>query len=75
MDDMKETKPAYLSRGVIGGVVAVGAVVAGLFGYEVDADTQAVVVDQGVAIATAVATVVGGVLAIWGRIKATKRIK
>jgi tetrahydrodipicolinate N-succinyltransferase len=70
-----DVKPWWQSRAIIGGAVSIGAVVAGLFGFNVDPDTQAVIVDQGVAIGAAVATVVGGVMAIWGRIKATKAIK
>lgn len=75
MPNENETKAWWQSKAIIGGVVSIGAVAAGLFGYDVDADTQKVIVDEGVAIGSAVAALVGGVMAIWGRIKATKAIK
>jgi len=71
---MNETKPWYQSKTIIGGAVTLAATVAAIFGVEVDEQTQAVIVDQGVAIGTAVATVIGGVLAIYGRLKASKGI-
>lgn len=56
---------------MIGGVIAVGAGIAGLFGVPVDAGTQASLATTIVDLASAI----GGLLAIWGRLKATHVIK
>jgi hypothetical protein len=67
---MNESKPWYASSGVWGGVIAVLAAVLGLLGYSIGAEDQ-------VALAGYVATigsVVGGLLAIIGRVRASKKI-
>jgi hypothetical protein len=74
MDDI-ETKPWYASKGVWGGIVTIAAVLAGIAGIEIDAKTQALIVDQGVGIATALVALAGSILSIWGRVKAVKAIK
>jgi len=71
---MTNTKPWYTSKAVWGGIVAAAAGVASLAGHELSPETQAFLADQAVAIATSVATIVGGVLAIYGRIKAETKI-
>lgn len=68
---LPQAKPALRSRAVIGGVIAVGAGIAGLFGIDVDAQTQSSIVTTAIDVASAV----GGLLAIWGRLKATHVIK
>ena len=68
---MEENKKLYESKTVWGGVIVVLATVAGLFGFEVDNTTQAQIVDYILAAVTAV----GGLLAIWGRARASKTIK
>ena len=68
---LPQAKPALKSRAVIGGVIAVGAGIAGLFGVLVDAGTQASLATTVVDLASAI----GGLLAIWGRLKATHVIK
>ncbi|MDX7756476.1 hypothetical protein [Aeromonas hydrophila] len=68
---LPHAKPALKSRAVIGGVIAVGAGIAGLFGVSVDAGTQTSLATTIVDLASAV----GGLLAIWGRLKATHVIK
>lgn len=68
---LPQAKPALKSRAVIGGVIAVGAGIAGLFGIDVDAQTQSSIVTTAIDVASAV----GGLLAIWGRLKATHVIK
>ena len=68
---LPQAKPALRSRAVIGGVIAVGAGIAGLFGVAVDAGTQTSLVSTAVDLASAI----GGLLAIWGRLKATHVIK
>jgi hypothetical protein len=68
---MQEEKKWWESRTVWGGLVAIGAAAAGAAGYQVDADTQG----QAVELILAGITAVGGLLAIVGRVKATKAIK
>lgn len=68
------TKPWYASKGVLGPIVAGLALIAGLFGVKIDPATQAVIVDQGVALVTAAVTFGGLVLGVWGRVTATKKI-
>ena len=65
-----ETKPALQSSGVWGGIIAVLAGIAGLFGYSITEADQATLTQ---AIAS-VGALFGGAYAIWGRIRATKRI-
>ena len=68
--DTIEAKPATQSAGVWGGVIAVLAGIAGLFGYSISEADQTTL-SQGITGALAFA---GGILAIWGRIRATKTI-
>ncbi|MBS4699352.1 hypothetical protein [Aeromonas media] len=68
---LPQAKPALKSRAVIGGAIAVGAGIAGLFGIDVDAQTQSSLATTAVDVASAV----GGLLAIWGRLKATHVVK
>lgn len=63
-----DPKPWYLSKAVLGGLVAV---VAGLFGLDIGDDMQANVVEH----IDSVVGVAGGALAIYGRLKATGSIK
>ncbi|MCJ2050883.1 hypothetical protein [Methylobacterium sp. J-070] len=69
-----ETKPWYLSKGVIGALVAAAAIVAGFFGVKIDPTTQQVVADQATAVIAAGVALGGAVLALYGRLKATKLI-
>lgn len=67
---MNETKPFYASKGIIGSLIAVAALGANLVGFEITPADQAALSDNilnGVAI-------VGALIAIWGRITATKKI-
>lgn len=68
---MDETKSWYMSKTVWGGLIAVVAGAAGAFGYTIAPDDQAQIVDAVVA----AATVVGGLLAVFGRVKASKAVK
>lgn len=68
---MDETKSWYMSKTVWGGLIAVAAGAAGAFGYTIAPDDQAQIVDAVVV----VATVVGGLLAVFGRVKASKAVK
>jgi len=74
---MDETKPWYLSRGILGGAVAAVAGAAQLAGYAVTPADQAALVDGVTQIGGLVAgagSLLGGLVAIWGRIKASKAI-
>lgn len=64
-------KKWWESKGVWGGLVAVGAGVAGLFGYALSADEQ----DALAGAVAALASAIGGALAVYGRIKAASDIK
>ena len=64
------TKPWWASKGVWGGIVAVAAGAAGLFGFNLDASFQGDLTNWVVA----VAGVLGGGLSLLGRIKASKAI-
>lgn len=68
---MDEQKAWWQSRAVIGGLVALGAGVAGIFGYAVDTNTQEGIVT----LVTGIVGGIGGLVAIYGRVKAQKSIK
>lgn len=61
-------KPWYKSKTIWGSIVAVLALIAGAFGYNVGPEAQAEIV-------TGLIGVVGGVFAIYGRIKAVDKVK
>ncbi|MDR3494084.1 MAG: hypothetical protein P4L82_05735 [Ancalomicrobiaceae bacterium] len=74
---MNETKSPFASTTIWGAGLTVLAAAAGLAGYSISADDQARAVDligQIFGLWDRVAVIVGGALAIWGRIKATHRI-
>jgi Na+-transporting NADH:ubiquinone oxidoreductase subunit NqrE len=64
-------KKWYQSKAVWGGLIAVAAAIAGAFGYAVSPDDQASIVEAVVAIGGGI----GGVLAVYGRVKAEAYIK
>ena len=66
-----DNKSWYTSKAVWGGLIAIGAAVAGGFGVVIDTDTQGQMADL---IVVGVGAI-GGLLAIYGRIKAEKPIK
>lgn len=65
-----ETKPWWASKGVWGGVVAAAAGLAGLWGVTVGPAE----VEQIVTLFTAVTSAVAGLVAVWGRIRASRRL-
>jgi hypothetical protein len=67
---MVETKSLLASRTVWGGLIAILAAVLGGFGYTIAAADQAQLVEW---IATA-GGIAGGILAVVGRVRASKRI-
>lgn len=68
---MGELKNWYMSKTVWGGVVAILASCSHILGVEIGSDDQSGLVDG----LTALATAAGGLVAIWGRISATKRLR
>lgn len=64
-------KKWWESKAVWGGLIAVGAAAAGAFGIVIDVDTQ----DQIAECVVVAATAIGGLLAIYGRVKAEQQIK
>jgi hypothetical protein len=71
---MDGVKNIVTSKTFWGALAAIAGGAASFFGYSVDEATKQVIVDQGMMIGGAGATLVGGLLAIWGRIKANKKI-
>lgn len=67
---MTDEKKWYTSKSIWGGIVTVLALALTAFGYGIGADDQAALVDYAVSIGGAV----GGLLAIYGRIKASKKV-
>ena len=67
---MFDYKNIFASKTVWGGIIAVAGGILGLFGYEIGGVDKGALVEHGAAIATSV----GGAVAIWGRVKASKLI-
>lgn len=65
-----ETKSLLASKAVWGGIVSILCGIAALVGYDLDADTQAAIVS----LCVGAGSVVGGAVAVVGRVKATKRV-
>ena len=68
---MIDTKSLFKTKTFWGGLLALGAGVLGIFGYTLTPDAQNALMEAGVGIASTL----GGVLAIYGRVKATKVTK
>ena len=75
MPEMTETKAWYESKTVWGGIIAIIAAILGIFGHQIDQETQQFLTEQSVQIASALAAAFGGAIAIYGRVKARKVIK
>ena len=68
---MFEDKSLFASKTVWGGLIAIGASVAGFWGIDIAATEQAQLVQT----ITSIAGSIGGLIAIFGRIVAKKQIK
>lgn len=66
-----DTKAWWESKSIIGSIVTIIALLAGLFNYTIDAQTQGDMTE----LAMVIVGVIGSVFAIYGRIKAGKTIK
>lgn len=67
---MEPNKPWYASRGVWGGIVTILSLVAGFLGYTVGPeDREALIIAL-----SGIGGAVGSVVAVVGRVKATKKI-
>ena len=71
---MEDTKPWYASKAVIGGVLAAVAGIAAMIGYQFSAPAVEQTTNDTLLIVESIVAIIGGALAIWGRIKATKKI-
>lgn len=70
-----DTKPWYASKGIWGGIISVVALIVGIFGVEgLTPEVQSAIVDNLVVVASGVGTLIGTVLGIYGRLKATSAI-
>jgi protein-S-isoprenylcysteine O-methyltransferase Ste14 len=67
---MEDTKSLLASKTVWGGIIVVIAAIGGFFGYGITAEDQASLAH----IIESVVLAIGGLLAIWGRVTATKKI-
>lgn len=68
---MQEEKQWYLSKTIIASIITVLALVAGMFNIVIDTEVQSSIVE----LASVAIGLVGSVVAIWARIKASKTIK
>lgn len=74
---MDDPKSLLASRTVWGALIAIAASLAGALGFAVGAAEQAAalsLVDQVLGEWDRIATLIGGALALYGRVKATRRI-
>jgi len=68
---MTDSKAWYASKTVWGGIIAVMSAIAGAFGYMVTPDLQT----EAATNLSAIGAGLGGALAVYGRVKATKSVK
>ncbi len=72
---MNGTKPWWESKTIWGSIITVVAVTTGLFGIQIDPQTQAVLVDNVTALMSAGGAIMGAILGIYGRVKADKKVR
>ena len=68
--DSYDVKSLMSSKTAWGAIIAILAGVAGIFGYSIASPDQVEIVN----IASSIASSLGGLIAIYGRVKATKKI-
>lgn len=68
---MQETKTFTQSKSIIGSIIAIVAMSLGMIGYEVSPGDQ----QQMVQVISHMVTLLGSLIAIYGRVVATKEIK
>lgn len=68
---MNDIKNWWQSKTIWGGIITVVAVALGAFGYTLSGDDQIVLVE----IVSTIGGAIGGLLAIYGRVKASKAVK
>ena len=71
---MEETKKWYKSKTIWGGIITIFSLLLSLKGIQIDEQTRQILIDQLTATASAIGTLIGSLLAIYGRIKAEKKI-
>ncbi len=71
MQESDLNKNWYTSKTIWAGVVTIAASALGFFGFQLDADSQAGVTEFILTIVTAIS----GLVAIYGRVTATKKVK
>ena len=65
-----DLKPWWTSRTIWGGLMALAGSGLGVFGYELGGADQSALIEAGASAVTAV----GGIVSIWGRVKASKTL-
>jgi len=67
---MTESEKWYKSKTIWGAIITVVAFVLGMLGYDISAEDQSFIINNIIALVG----IFGGSLAVYGRIKATKKI-
>lgn len=68
------SKPLWQSTTFIGVIIMVLAQVAAIFGYQVSPDDITAITGNADQLVAGLVTAIGAIVAIWGRVRATKRI-
>ena len=71
---MEDTKKWYLSRGVWGGIIATISGIAGIAGHSVNIEQQTQIVNTIMILAPFGASTMGGLVALYGRLKANHKL-
>jgi hypothetical protein len=71
----EETKPWYASKTIWGAIVTIVSLLLSLKGIQIDEKTKQLLIDQGTAAVTALGAFIGSLMAIYGRIRAEKKIR
>ena len=74
---MEAFKPFFASRTVWGAIIAVLAAAAPMFGYAISETDQAAlreILESGFLLISNAVAIIGALIAVWGRIRATRQI-